>query len=104
MASVFGNPFADFLETTPEAAYFSRGDQLGSSPVQKRFFENQFRNVHNQFLGFLGSQIREGKTPTARFADFSESFPLQQEFYNAPPALRGEYSSPFVPRTRWITF
>ena len=44
------NPFMDFLELEPTAAYYSSpgGMQFASgNQGQRRYFQNQFQNVYN---------------------------------------------------------
>ena len=60
------NAFQDFLEESDvgqRANFFSRAG-TGGTPTRTRFFENQFANIQNQFLGALGAQIRGGEQPT----------------------------------------
>ena len=69
------NPWSDLLEQVPEAAYYSSpaGQSFASgSPRQRSYFENQFSNIYNAYLGALGSQIREGGMPEMRFQDYLE--------------------------------
>jgi len=96
--------FDEFLEERPDIAYYSFQDQLSRTPSQRRFFENQFRNIQNRYLGQLGSQLRAGRMPTRRFTDFLSDFPFQQEYYSRSPSMRGSYPSQFAPRTRFIPF
>lgn len=96
--------FDDFLETTPEAAFFAASPDFGSTPNRQSFFQNQFRNIHNQFLGALGKQIQGGEDPTLRFTDFlQEPEFFQQQFFATPPAFRGGLpQSVFAPPTRTL--
>lgn len=41
-----------------------------TNPVQRNQFSSLFQPTFNQFLGQLGSQIRQGKAPTLTFTDF----------------------------------
>lgn len=119
------NPFARYLEDVPQAAYFSFQDQFGqtprgvTSPRQKQYFQNQFQNIHNQFMGQLGRQLRSGQAPTKQFAGFlSERTPEEprraeeprpmsfaQQYASLPPSLRGDFSaSRLSPRGRYLFF
>ena len=100
--SIFGLPFLELLEGVPEAAFFSQPDLFGTSPRARQFFRGQFRNVHNQFLGALGAQLRQGASPDLRFTDFlNQPNFFQQQYRSQPPALRGKSSSRFAPPTRF---
>ena len=74
------NAFSDFLEERPDMAYYSFQDQLAKTPSQRRFFENQFQNIQNQYLGQMGTQLRKGNLPRRGFTDFLTDYgrpPLQ---------------------------
>lgn len=114
MGSFFNPGFMDFLEESPRAGYQSFQGQFGDSPNQRRFFENQFQQLHNRFMGTLGEQIRGGQAPTARFATpdpmdannqsflqggFPEQFAGFSNFYGAqPPSFAGRQTGNFSPR------
>lgn len=106
------------LEGEPRAAYYSFQDQFGqrpgqrpgqraggagSSPTQQRYFENQFSDVYNEYLGQLGSQVRGGQLPTTRFTSFLENFPFGERFGALPPSLRGGGGAArFAPQTQYF--
>ena len=78
----------DVLEQEPRTAFFAQQPRFGDTSSQKRFFEGQFQNIYNEFLGNLGKQIQQGQQPTARFSSFAESFPFTERFGSTPPSLR----------------
>jgi len=97
--------FQDILEADPtgqRALFFSFQNQFGRSPRQRLFFQNQFANLHNEFLGRLGQQARSGQVPTQRFTNFLENIDFNQRFASTPPQLRGDFTSRFAPRTRFL--
>ena len=99
------NPFAGFLDFEPEAAFFSFQPQFGQSQNQQRFFRNRFQEIHHEFLGRLGQQIRGGELPTERFTDFLGDFNFGERFASTAPSLRGGAPrSLFAPRTRFLPF
>ena len=107
--NVFSDPsfFRDLLEEQPELAFFSFQNQFGRSPNQRRFFENQFSDIHNQFLGTLGAQIRGGQLPTAQFTPFLEAGfgpggQFQQQFGALPPSQRGMGIGRFAPSAQFV--
>lgn len=103
----FNNPFLDFLEDRPEAGFFSFQDQFGRAPAQRQFFQRQFGDIQNEFLGLLGEQIRGGDVPNLRFLDFLEDFDFSKRFRQLPPSQRGGtagFQRLFSPRTRSLFF
>jgi hypothetical protein len=100
-------PFSDFLqnilEEQPELPFFAGVGGL-RSPQQRRFFQGQFPNIFNEFLGRLGGQIQSGQTPNLRFTDFLSETPFTQRFASTPPSFRGDFQSRFAPRTRSFFF
>lgn len=104
--SLFGVPFLDLLEGDPQAAYYSMPGMFGTSPRQRRYFQNQFRDIHNQYLGQLGSQLRAGVMPTQRFTEFLEqpSDPdfFRRQYMSQTPTTRGATTQRFAPPTRFM--
>ena len=100
------NPFGDFLEASPGAAYYSYSGEWGA-PSGQRHYQNQFQNVYNQYLGSLGGLLRQGIMPTAdedTFTNFLGNYDWTERYGQLPPAMRGDFSSQFNPRTRQIYF
>ena len=83
MTMSFGpdNPFYEGFETDPvgqRANYFSFQNQFGRSPNQRKYFEDRFADVQNQFMGRLGQTVRGGGQPSQSWTDFlSEYFSPQ---------------------------
>lgn len=97
------NPFLSFLEDQPEAGFFSFQNQFGKTPNMKRFFQNQFSNIQNQYLGQLGQWVRAGSQGTPQgFTNFLEQFPWQQQFQEGTLGQRSEERGRFSPFTRFI--
>lgn len=99
----------DFLEEQPNwrTAYFGYQPQFGRSPNQKQYFQNQFADVQNKFMGLQGQQIMGGGVPDLSFVDFlSQYFAPQggaaQEWGSMSPGQRGQTSGRFAPQTRWM--
>jgi hypothetical protein len=86
------------------ATYFSFQNQFGQAPTQRRFFQGQFQNIFNQFLGGLGQQIQQGESPTNTFSDFMENYNFGQQFGQLPPSVRGATTSRFAPSARFLNF
>jgi hypothetical protein len=85
----FGVGFEDFFEEIPETAFFSAFDPSTLTPNMRQFLPQAFTQAHNEFLGMLGAQIRQGQAPTALFGDFATQFPLQQRFQESQFRGRG---------------
>ena len=94
------NPFLSYLEDQPEAGYFSYQDQW-KSPNMKRFFQSQFSNIQNQYLGQLGQWVRAGSQgQPQQFSQFLSQFPWLQQFQEQRTS---QDTSRFNPFTRWVT-
>ena len=101
--------WGDFLELDPlgrRANYFSRQDQFGKSPNQRKWFEDQFQNVQDKYLGSLGSAIRGGGSPTQSLSSyldnyFSQGGGAQQDWFGMAPSQRGVRDSQYAPSVRW---
>ena len=101
------NPFMDFLELTPESAYYSApawGEFAQQSPGTKRYYQNQFQDVYNEFLGALGSQIRGGGIPTKRWSEYLDEIPFAARYAALTPQMAGRTTGRFSPTTRQIYF
>jgi hypothetical protein len=98
------NVFQQFLEEEPRAAYFALDKPFGSTstPRQKGFFQNQFQNIQDEYLGALGRQIKDDRLPTLRFSDFLKDFPFSKRYAATPPQYRGDFPRQFSPPTRFL--
>ena len=94
------NPFGQFLNDEPEAAYFSYGDQW-RTPNMKKFFQSQFTNIQNQYMGALGSQVRQGGAPTQQFTDFLGQYDWQRQANEQ--GVGRQDTSRYSPFARWMT-
>jgi len=119
-APVSDNAFEHYLDVpasvlgkSPQAAYYSYSNQWGA-PKQQMYYQNQFQNIYNEYLGSLGGKLRQGQFPAEEtFSGYlSETYgmgsdtvsPWNERYTSLPPQMRGEYSSMFNPRTREIYF
>jgi hypothetical protein len=101
------NPFMDYLEYEPRAAYYSspasrQFDQGGEG--QRRYFQNQFQDVYNEFLGSLGSQIRAGQAPTMRWSEYLDAVPFTERYAALSPEQAGRSRRRYSPSTRQIYY
>ena len=103
-STAFPNPFESFLEDAPEgfrARFFGRPETRGT-PARARFFQSQFDEIQNLFLGRLGAQIEAGGQPDLRGGEFLDQLDLNQFFLSQSPFFRGALTSRFNPRARFI--
>jgi len=100
------NPYLDFLEKKPEAAYFSYADRFGGprgSQRQRGFSQGQFSDIYSQYLGNLGRQARAGTSPQGTFNDFLGGFDFENWYrQQVPYQVRSQGFSDLVPQTRFI--
>lgn len=79
------NPFLDYLEDRPEAGYFSFQDQW-KTPNQKKYFQSQFSNIQNQYMGQLGQWVKAGSQGDPRSsATFLEEWTGASSLTNRRP-------------------
>lgn len=102
--SLENSPFRELLDLQPELSYYSRVNEGGFNPSQRRQARDSFGEVQSQFLGQLGSQIRQGLAPTLRFDDFLEGFDLSGFLKRQPPSQRGLFAGSSVPSVRHLYF
>ena len=71
--------------------------------------------MYNQYLGSLGSALRMGAGGDANaqsisqigstsFADYLGDYDWTDRYTSLPPAMRGDFTSQYNPRTRQIYF
>ncbi len=94
------NPFMGFLNDQPEAGYYSYQNQW-KSPNQKKYFQSQFSNIQNQYMGQLGQTIRGGGEPTQNWIDFLGQYDWNKQFQGLTPQEKGTDTSRFNPFARW---
>ena len=118
MSTDMTNPFTDylpqeFLETTPSAAFYSSPTATDFytrpsgtiDPSKKRFYQDSFQDIYNEYLGRLGTMAREGETPNLRFTDYlSQADPFTERYERLTPYQRGMSRRAFAPSTRFIYY
>ena len=118
--------FSDFLEERPQELYQSfLTDPSNKMPSSmRRYYQNQFTNIQNEYIGELTRQMRQGKMPTKRFQDFlgegvfkqpttdsgMNRFTGAKNFMEESPYTRSTYGAgpmrqnTYAPSARWITY
>ena len=71
--------FTDVREEDPSGIFFNALSQANLTPNQLQFFEQDQRNVLNQFSGILDKALAEGRLPTETFSGFVEQPGFFQE-------------------------
>ena len=98
------NPFLAFLEGQPQATFFSFQDQFGQSPGQRNVIRDQFSDIYNEYLGFLGQQARSGQQPSGTFEKFLDKPDFfKKRIQDLSPSQRGGGSrlNQFVPNLQF---
>lgn len=105
------NPFWEGFETDPlgqRANYFGRlASQPRKSPNQRKFFQGQFEEVQNRYLGQLGKMVQGGQNPTRTLNDFLQDYFAQggegdEDFLNATLGSRIAAGNRFAPPVRFL--
>jgi hypothetical protein len=105
-----GNPFLDYtdiLEVEPQSAYYSSPSGtafMGQSPGTRRYYQNQFQNIYNEYLGAQGDLIRGGALPSLKWADYLDNVPFTQRYAALTPEMAGRSTRRYSPGTRQIYF
>ena len=100
--NLFGLDPEEVLNADPRTAFFSFQNQFGRQGTgQRRFFQDRFQQIHNEFLGRLGEQLRGGQNPDQTFTNFLGNFNFGDRFRSTAPSLRGEDTRRFAPPTRF---
>ena len=81
--------FSDFLEQQPQALYQSYlGDPKSNmTSSMKRYYQNEFSNIQNEYLGKLARDMRQGNLPTDRFDDYLKTDVFTQPQSTVPGDL-----------------
>ena len=108
------NPFADWvsggdwgsllLAQMPQATYYSSpmgGQFAGESPRRRRFYEQNYQDIYGDYLGNIGTALREGRGP-ATFQEFLETDPWTARYGRLPQSARGMTGMRANPRTRFL--
>jgi hypothetical protein len=77
------------------------GSPFGTSPAAKRYFQSQFQNIYNEFLGNQGRALQGGQLPSQSFTQFLEQFPFTQKYSALPPEMSGRGISGFAPKVQF---
>ena len=68
------NMWQEWLEDTPQAAYYGSLGGQSQTPAQRRHYDGNFSNMWNRYMGNLGGQAIGGQQPMGSFTDFLGGF------------------------------
>ena len=94
------NPWLDWLEDYPQAAYGAYQPKTGSRSFLD-YWRGQQSNVYDQYMGQLGQMAKAGQAPSMNLTDYLGSYPWLQKWFEQSPQQRGERPSLFSPNVRW---
>jgi hypothetical protein len=77
------------------------GNPFGTSPASRRYFQGQFQNIYDEFLGQQGRMLQGGQMPAQNFTQFLDAFPFTQRYSALPPEMTGRTLSGFAPRVQY---
>ena len=77
------------------------GNPFGTSPASRRFFQGQFQNLYDEFLGQQGRALQGGQMPAQNFQQFLQAFPFTQRYSSLPPEMTGRTLGSFAPRVQY---
>jgi len=103
--SVFGPDWwRQVVEEFEPAQYYSSPAGLGfagRSPRRRRFFEDSYQDVTQDYYQAAGTAMRQGEAP-ATFQEFLETNPWTARYGRLPQAARGMTGTAADPRTRFL--
>ena len=77
------------------------GSPFGTSPAARRYFQGQFQNIYDEFLGQQGRALQGGQMPGQNFQQFLQEFPFTQRYSALPPEMTGRTLGSFAPRVQY---
>jgi hypothetical protein len=93
------------LQQMPQAQYYSSPtgmDFAQQSPSRGRFFQQAYQDVYSDYLGNIGTAMRQGQAPTS-FMDYMETAdPWTARYSSLPQVSRGTTGMYTNPRTRFL--
>ena len=114
------NSFGDFydimMEAAPQTAFMGALSRTPYSsfnttaPQKQRYqdyWQNQYSNIYNQYLGNRATQMKRGTDPSqwTSFTDYLEDeAPFTNRYSSLSPTQRGMSTRRFNPSTRFITY
>lgn len=98
------------IDSSPRETYFGFGNRpkgpssggWGSSGGQnkRRYFQNQFQPIFDEFTGQVSRNLMQGQSTTQQpsFQDFLGDMSFNERFARIPPSMRGGNRGRFAPQ------
>jgi hypothetical protein len=103
--AVFGPDWwRQVVEGFEPAQYYSSPAGLGfagRSPRRRRFFEDAYMGIEQDYMQAAGTAMRQGEAP-ATFQEFLETNPWTARYGRLPQTARGMTGMMANPRTRFL--
>ena len=94
-----GSPVGRSAPGMAQAQMF--GNPFGTSPASRRYFQGQFQNIYDEFLGKQGRALQGGQMPAQNLQQFLQEFPFTQRYSSLPPEMTGRTLGSFAPRVQY---
>ena len=96
--------WSQVLQEFEPAQYYSSYEGLGfagGSPRRRRFFEDAYQGITQDYYQTAGTAMRQGLEPTT-FQEFLETNPWTARYGRLPQTARGMTGVMASPRTRFL--
>ena len=89
--------------SSPVGQGFTRTGTGAYSPRKGRYFQQAYQDVYSDYLGEIGTALRQGEAPTT-FDQFLQTDPWTRRYSRLPQYERGVTKTYSDPRTRFIYY
>ncbi len=90
MANLLDNPYAGWLEDTPDALYRALIPANRGSTFYD-YWKSRAGDTYNNYMGALGKQALGGNAPTLTFADYLGNMDWLNPYYNTALPYRNTF-------------
>lgn len=93
------------LQQDEQAQYYSApvGQQFAQqSPSRGRYFQNAYQDIYSDYLGNIGTSMRQGQTPQTFMDYMKTNDPWTSRYSALPQTARGTTGMYTNPRTRFL--
>ena len=100
------NPFLDFLESSPQAAFYGAATPFINNRNQRKVAGDVYQQTLQDFNAAIGQKVLNNEDPALRLTDFLKGQDFTRRFAQATDALQSSSRSTaqFSPRTRKLYF
>ena len=96
------NPFLDFLESAPQAAFYGAASPFIKTRGQRNVAADVFQRTLQDFNAEIGRRVLANEDPALRLTDFLQGQDFTRRFAQATDAIPSR--SRFTPKTRRLYF